>query len=194
MKKSLFLFTLVFFASLIFIFSSCNNVKLTNQEAQSLVTKTLNLPQKFSKAVPANWNFEPVGKLEREGYVSKYGVGYIVQHYRLNILDKGKPYYMGTQGKDSEGEDIPIFKSFDVDFNEITGIAINKEAQTASVRFSLKAINITPIGNLLEENINNPRNGELVFKKFDNGWQLESDQNKSGVEFVKEIWWGRRNR
>ena len=85
------------------------------------------------------------------------------------------------------------FKTFDIGFNDISGIALDKDQQTATVRFTIKAINITPVGRLLEQNVDAPRSGELVFKKFDKGWQLQSNQNISSVDLVKQIYWPNRN-
>jgi len=175
---------------ILIIFSGCNQIKLTNEEAQKLIIKELSLPQKFAKNVSANWSSD-ADKLVKEGFMYRKEVGFIVLHYRGYITEKGKPFYLGKNGKDNELEDVFNFKTFDADFDAITGIAINKDDQTATVRFTLKPINVTPIGTLIEENINNTRNGELVFKKFDNGWQLAKDQNKGGTELVKEIWWGK---
>lgn len=76
---------------------------------------------------------------------------------------------------------------------KITGISIEKESQIATVRFTLKATNITPIARTLSRigyikySLDNALSGELIFKKFNNGWQLHSDQNKSSNEIVNEI-------
>ncbi len=42
---------------------------------------------------------------------------------------------------------------------------------------------------MTERNITNPRNGELIFKKFDNGWQLV-DNTKPALTLVRQIFWG----
>ena len=184
---------IIVFVFTVGLFSNCNQITLTNQEAQALIVRALLLPQKFNEEVNANSN-DPLGvgkkcqKIEDNGFVWKEGNW--IYGYTLHVTDKGKPYLLG-QGKDMHGKNTLQFQAFDIDFNEVTGIAINKEQQTASVRFSLKAINISPISRLLEENINNPRNAELVFKKFDNGWQLAVDQNKPAIDMVKKIWWGK---
>jgi len=174
--------------------TGCNQVKLEDQEARNLVVSTLGLPQKFTEEVNAN-SMDPLGSgrkcqaLEDAGFI--YKTGNWIYGYNLFCTDKGKPFLIG-QGKEMmQGKNTLKFQAFDIDFNQITGIAINKEQQTATVRFTLKATNVSPISRTLEKNIDNPRNGELVYKKFDKGWQLASDQNKTGTDMVREIWWGR---
>jgi len=174
--------------------SSCNKFKLEDQEAKNLVISTLNLPQKFTEEVNAN-TMEPLGSgrkcqiLEDAGFI--YKEGNWIYGYNLYCTDKGKPYLIGEGKEHMQGKNTLKFQAFDIDFDQITGIAINKEQQTAIVRFTLKATNVSPISRAVEKNIDNPRSSELVYKKFDKGWQLASDQNKSGIDLVREIWWGR---
>lgn len=174
------------------LFASCGEkIDLPNQEAQALVEKTLNLPQKFRSEINGtnysrNATNHPCTKLEKAGYIlvhTSWGYPY----HTISATEKGNQYYLG-EGESSNGNNTLLFKTIDVGFGEITGIAIDEEQKTATVRFTLKAINITPIGRILENNIDNPRNSELVFKKFDNGWQL-ADQNISGTEFVRSVFW-----
>lgn len=194
MKKTLL--NIIVFAFTIGMLPGCSSVNLNDQEAQDLIVKTLNLPQKFRQDVSGNGiDFLGEGRyypiLERAGYLTSKGNW--LYGYELHVTNKGRPYYMGEGERDTQGHRKLMFKTFDIDFDKITGIAINKEQKTATIRFTLKAINITPIGRLLEKNIDNPRPGELVFKKFDNGWQLEFEQNKSAVKLVQEIFWSKRN-
>ena len=177
------------------LFASCGEkIDLPNQEAQALVEKTLNLPQIFRSAVNADnydWNGanHPCYKLEQEGFISVYIERFMgcQQGSKITVTDNGNPYFLG-EGKRKGFNNTLLFKTMDVGFGDITGIAIDAEQKTATVRFTLKAINITPIGRILENNIDAPRNSELVFKKFDNGWQL-ADQNISGTEFVRSVFW-----
>ena len=171
----------------IIIFSSCSQINMTDQEAQALIVKTLNLPQNFRVAIDTR-NYERCSTMEREGYITVMGQGmWVAADHHLSVTEKGRIYYLGEGEKTWLMSNTLLFRTFDIDFDRIGGIAINKEQQTATVRFSLKAINITPVGRLLLNNIDNPKNGELVFKKFDTGWQLASGQNKSGSELVREI-------
>ena len=192
-KKNYYSVLLILVFSL--LFAACGEkIDLPNQEAQSLVEKALNLPQKFRSEVNgANYDWyganHPAYKLEQEGYIIVNLDRFMgaVLGCRLIVTEKGNQYYLG-EGRKRDGSNTLLFKTIDVGFGDITGIAINKEEKTATVRFTLKAINITPIGRILENNIDNPKNAELVFKKFDNGWQL-ADQNISGTEFVRSIYW-----
>src|ERR1035437_9380728 len=192
MKQITHLLTIIITILTSITFTNCSQVKLSDQEAQTLIVKTLNLPQRFREDVSGNsidflgeGRFYP--KLEKAGFITASGNW--LYGYKLHVTEKGKPYYMGVGKKDSQGNKTLMFKTFDIDFNGITGIAINKEQETATIRFSLIATNVTPVGRLLGKNIDSPQNGELIFKKFDNGWQLASGQNKTGTDLVKEIFW-----
>ena len=175
----------------IFTLVCCNQIKLNNEEAGNLVIQSLGLPQKFNKTVS---NRES-DILNQEGYVVKeagkyvgssthFGIDYIPE--KLEVTKKGKPYLI-KMAKNSSGDPLLTFKTYDIDFGSITGIAIDKEQKTAIVRFTVVATNVTPIANLLERRFEHPLNGELVFKKFDSGWQLKSDQNKTPRELVNDI-------
>jgi len=160
-----------------------------------LIVKTLKLPQEFKREINAA-NYDSYGKqhpcykLQREGYITMSRHGAWLD-YDLSVTEKGSRYYLG-EGKYRNGSNTLLFKTFDIDFNEIIGIAFNQEQRTATIRFSLKAINITPIGRILENNIDNHQNGELVFKKFDTGWRLAYGQTISRTELVREIFWSQK--
>ena len=188
--KKITIALLALITSLTFI--SCKQLKMSDEEAQTLVTKALNLPQKFSKNVAGTGGFGDVSDaLEQAGYIRKSGSW--LYGYSLSVTDMGKPY-LASSGKDAMyGTTTLSFLTLDIDFGEITGVVINKDQETATVRFTLKAINVTPIGKMVEKNIDAPKNGELIFKKFENGWQLASENNKSGVDLVKGIVWGNNN-
>lgn len=194
MKKIACFFTIyLIFTSTLFI--SCKNLKLSNEEAKDIILKSLNLPQRYFEEINANI-MDPLGagskcdKLEREGFV--YKTGNWIYGYTLNVTDKGKPYVIG-QGQDAMYSQSTLkFQAFDLDFDQITGIAINNEQATATVRFTLKATNISPISRALDSKIDNPKNGQLVFKKFDSGWQLEANQGRTGIELLNIILHGER--
>ena len=82
-----------------------------------------------------------------------------------------------------------IFQGYRIDLGDVTGIAVYKKQQIVLIRFYLKATNITPISEALHDNINTVRNSELIFKKFNNGWQLASENNKSKDDLLRNIWW-----
>lgn len=170
--------------------TSCNNLKLTNEEAKNLITGTLGLPQKFNEDVSGS-NIFRWDKAMKAGFI--YDPGNCSWGCTLRATEKGKPFLISDKITGSGGYydyNTLYFQGFDIDFGEVTGIAVNKEQQTAVIRFNLKATNISPVSQVLQDNINNVRSSELVYKKFDNGWQLASEQNKSGVDYVREIWWG----
>ena len=192
MKNIKFIFMLLISIAL----SSCNQTKLDNSEAAGLIKKTLELPKTYRE--DCGWGsdvsmFGAAGKLDalkEDGLISyniEYHGAFTDPSLYLTPTDKGKPYFMG------QNSNIFMFKTNDIDFDQITGISIDKETQIATVRFTLKATNISPIARSLSRkgyikySLDNPINGELIFKKFDNGWQLQSDQNKSSNEIVNEM-------
>jgi len=168
---------------------------MTDEEAEILIKKELNLPKKFNEEINANSN-DPLGEgakcysLEKAGYV--YTTGNWIYGYNLYTTAKGKPYLIG-EGKDSwSGKNTLKFKAFDIDFDKVTGIALNKETQIATVRFTLKAINISPISLAIDKDFDSIKNGELEFKKFDKSWQLSNNSSKTGTDLLKEIWWAKK--
>ncbi len=177
--------------------SSCDNLKMTNEEATSLVRQAVNLnvPQHFQADIGINGmgQARELNALSQEGvltwtYQNNFG-GFPIYLVTLNMPDHIKQYYLGKNKRTQ----FDVFKTNDFDLDQITGISINKNDQTATVRFTLKATNVTPIGQALNKNnlllykVDRPANGELVFKKFDNGWQLQSDINLSSDDRLMKI-------
>lgn len=181
-------------------FTGCNQVKLENNETEGLIKKTLELPKTYRD--DCGWDsgvsmFGASGKLDAlqaDGLITyniEYHGAFNDPSLNLSPTDKGKPYFLG------QNSNIYKFKTNDIDFDQITGISIDKETKIATVRFTLKATNVTPVARSLSRkgyikySLDNPLNGEIIFKKFDNGWQLESDQNKSSNDMVNQILNGR---
>ena len=173
-------------STILFFLESCKRLTLNNDEAKQLVTKTLGLPQKYVQTVNANDNLNNASDLlEQEGYVTKSGSW--IYGYTLNSTDLGSEYIDNVGKEPMYGKNTITFKTLEIDFGEITGVSLNEDNQTATVRFSLKAINITPVGKILcSKIIDNSKNGELIFKKFESEWQLEN-LTKSSQELVKNI-------
>lgn len=191
MKK---IFSLAFIVSV--LFSSCKQLKLENEEAEGLVKKSLELPK--TDVYSVGWGpgvsmfgaSGPLDALQKEELITyeiEYHGAFSDPTLTLTPTDKGQPFLKGNN------ENVYKFKTNEIDFDKILGISINKENQTATVRFTLKATNITPIATALKKegyikhSLNNPFQGELIYKKFDTGWQLQSNSNKSSSEMVKEI-------
>lgn len=178
------------------LFTSCNQVKLTNDEAKVLIIRTLNLPITFRHDVdkrPSMGSGFELDGLRKAGLIT--GSEYLDSRrlIEIQITEIGESSFMG------ENSSAYMFKTNDIVFDQITGISINKEEQTATIRFSLKAKNVTLAAYALaktdagfsgEKYINysliNPLSGEFIFKKFDNGWQL-LDQGKSSSDLLNQI-------
>jgi len=190
-------FTTIYLIIVIAIFTSCNNTTLSNEEAKAILVKTLNLPIQYSFNVnkrPTMASGFKLKGLRDAGLIT--GSDYLDVHtpIRIQITEKGKSSFLG------ENREAYMFKTNDVDFDQITGILINGEEKTAIVRFTLKATNVTPAGIALSQtqagfsgkkyinyNLNSPIPAEFTLKKFDNGWQLQSDQNKTSSELLDDI-------
>jgi len=201
MKK----YNLVIIYVIVILFTSCNRTSLNNDEASRLIRESLKLPHQNSQSVGMG-SYE-IAPLKNEGYIE---VSYDKrdpwnQKMILEITAKGQPYYLGKIDKQYHGADY-YFKTSDIDLNDINGISVDNESKTAIVRFTLKVTNTTPIADIMINLINRqamndvifpakkyypPQNemieGELVFKKFDNGWQLNSEQNNSNNYVIKRL-------
>lgn len=192
MKNSILIFATIALA----ILFGCNQTKLTNDEAKVLIIKTLNLPVTYrhdiNKRPSMGSGFELDG-LRSAGLIAGSEYLDVNRPIEIQITETGQSSFMG------ENNNAYMFKTNDIDFDQITGISINKEEQTATVRFSLIAKNATIAAYALAKtdrgfsgkkyinySLINPLNGELAFKKFDNGWQL-LEQGKSSSDLLNQI-------
>jgi len=169
-------------------FASCkteSSLSLSNDDAKTLVVQTLNLPMKFSTIIKSGYLSSKTVELENQGYITKSWS--TAAAYTYYPTDMATPYLV------NDGTGKLNLRTLDIDFDNITGISINKEQQTATVRFTLKSTSVTPVGRILERINDNPQNGELVYKKFDTGWQLQSDQNTNSESMVRKIYWSNNN-
>lgn len=179
------------------IFTSCLQVKLSNDEAKNLIVRALNLPVSYrhdiDKRPSMGSSFELDG-LRKAGLIT--GSEYLDSRrlIEIQITEFGKSSFIG------ENNEAYMFKTNGIDFDQITGISVNMEEQTAIVRFTLKATNVTLAAYALAEtdagfsgkkyinySLRNPLKGELAFKKFDSGWQLQFEQDKSSSELLNQI-------
>ncbi|MCX6223031.1 MAG: hypothetical protein NTZ69_18845 [Bacteroidia bacterium] len=192
MKNQMIIFAIV----MIVLCSSCNQVKLTNEEAKTLVVRTLGLPITYRHDIdkrPTMGSGFELGGLRNAGLITGSETLDSRRAIEIQITEMGQSSFIG------ENNDAYMFKTNDIDFDQITGISINKEEQTATIRFSIKAKNVTLAAyalaktkagfsgrNYLNYSLINPLNGELVFKKFDNGWQL-LEQGKSSSVLLNQL-------
>ena len=187
---------LIFVLLLTLAFSSCNQVKLDNIEAEGLIKRTLELPKSYSYSVGwgqgvSMWGASgPLDALQSAGLITyniEYHGAFSDPSLYLSTTELGKPYFLG------QNSNVCEFKTNDIDFDKITGISINKESQTAIIRFSLKATNVTLAGYALAQkkyikySLSGSIIGELVYKKFDSGWQLEAEQAKPSSDLLNQI-------
>lgn len=107
------------------LFSNCDQMNMTTQEGQALIVKNLTLPQKFSESVDGS-NYWKWNKIMEEGYISD--PGNCSWGCKLRPTAKGKQFLIG-EGKSGNMFDYNFlrFVGFEIDFNQIEGIAINKE-------------------------------------------------------------------
>jgi len=178
-------------------FISCNQIKLENSEAEELIKTNLNLPHDYNISILSHSSNEDYfNLLQQSGLITwkfdwvEYWAGSVISRsYEcdISLTDKGTPFLIEKNSNENPYPSMKLyvykFKGYTINLNAITGISINKEDQTAIVRYSLKASNMTPFAESLQgtkyvkHSLNSDINGELVFKKFDTGWQLASVQN-----------------
>lgn len=188
MKGIIVIFLTISFA----ILTSCTKVKLSNNEAERLVKSSLNLPM-LCEAAFYDSDCRP---LISQGILLGNDL------YNLQVSEEYKKYF--SQKLERKGR-YPMsqyrFKAYDIDLDAITGLSVDKESETAIVRFSLKVANATPFVNNarffairnfesdVSENINTNSkfNGELRFRKFDTGWQLESSPSQGYSSILESI-------
>jgi hypothetical protein len=176
---------------------SCNQIKLGNSEAEELIKTNLNLPHDYNIDILSHSSNEKYfNLLQQSGLITwkfdwvEYWAGSVISRsYEcdISLTDKGAPFLIEKNSNENPYPSLALyvykFKGYTINLNAITGISINKEDQTATVRYSLKASNITPFAQTLQgtkyvqHSLNTDIIGELVFKKFDTGWQLASVQN-----------------
>lgn len=173
-------------ALLSLILSNCNQIKLEKEEARALVEKTLGVPAVLNLQLGADKRMADL--LQQNGLLTcewewEDRFGMHSYDYKFECTEKGKPYYNGSNS----------FRACDMILGTIDGISINKEDQTAIIRFSLVATEITPVAFALENTkylgykLTGGIEGELVYKKFDTGWQLQSGNDKSEIQLLNEI-------
>lgn len=196
---------------LLAFFTSCNQTKLSDEDAIKLVKMHLHLPAEFQHNVnrrPTMVSGFELDGLRDAGLIT--GAEYLDSRtpIQIEITEKGKSSYIGLGEVNMNTDNRFVayqFKTHDIDLGGITGIAINKEDQTAIIRFTLKAKNVTPAGIVFSKtkagfsgryfinySLDNYIDGELTFKKFDKGWQLQTDQNKSAEELLDQILNGKK--
>ena len=164
------------------VFTNCDQVKLSENDAKNLVEQSLNIPKEFSVSISSS-DASTLQVLLNDGVITDGKVDHSDNRKNYIVISEAcKQYNLGqTQNM---GHSEYLFKTYDIELEKINGISINKENQTAIVRFSLKITNITPFARSIVKannwyvpiykNLDDTINGELSFRKFDNGWQIET--------------------
>ena len=148
MKNNKLIFILLVFIA----FSNCTQLKLENNEAEVLIKKTLELPKQYREDIGLGYGASTwLDALQTDGfiiYTIDYHGAFTDPSLTLFPTDAGRPYYLGQDPNDSNKH---RFKTNDIDFYQIVGISVQKESKTATIRYSLKASNITPIARTLSK-------------------------------------------
>lgn len=84
----------------------------------------------------------------------------------IRLTEKGNKYLMR---KTDNGY---VVKIWDNDISQITGIQIFKEANSASVEYSVSHVNITPFGEVFKDK-NSIINRTATFSLYEDGWRIE---------------------
>lgn len=130
---------LIFASVALTIFTSCIQIKMTNDEAKSLIVTTLKLPVSYRHDIdkrPSMGSGFELGGLRNAGLITGSETLDSRRAIEIQITEIGQSSFLG------ENNDAYMFKTNDIDFDQITGISINKEEQTATIRFSIKAKNV----------------------------------------------------
>ncbi len=178
---------IIIFLSIILL-SSCSD-KLSNSEAEDLISEHFNLPKKEI------WVFEHnISHVGWKAYYDRYqplvrknllitrkkGRGLWSSLY-TSPTKKGKKYVVNDTGKKFEVELCTL------KFGKVLSIHEEPQTNTAKVKFTLVRTNFTPFGELyrthyddkpLEKTITK----SVLFKKFNDGWGV-ADFEK--LEFIK---------
>jgi len=136
MKKNVLIFATIALA----IITSCTQIKMNSDEAKSLIVTTLKLPITYrhdiDKKPSMGSGFELDG-LRNAGLITGSETLDSRRLIEIQITELGSSSFIG------ENNSAYMFKTNDIDFDQITGISVNKDVQTATIRFSLKAKNAT---------------------------------------------------
>ncbi len=171
--------------------TGCGGLNLSEQDAQTLVKSSKSLPHDYPVIIRNSSDNEAIlNLLQQNGLITwkfKWGNDYNGHSFDCDIYptDKGKGFFLGKsqqQGELGIMFENYMFKGYTMDFNQIVGISVNKENQTATVRYSQKATQVSPFAQLLANNtkfISQPLTSDItedvIFKKFDTGWQLATN-------------------
>ena len=177
---------IIFFLSVILL-SSCSD-KLSNSEAEDLISEYFNLP------VKETWVFDH--KISHIGWESYYNRFQPLVRKNLLITRKkdrgwgglytaptktGKKYVVNDTGKKFEVELCTL------KFGKVLRIHEEPQTNSAKVKFTLVRTNFTPFGELYRTHYDNKPlektiTKSVVFKKFNDGWGV-ADYEK--LEFIK---------
>jgi len=194
--RKIFLYVIIMISSFL---TSCKSTTLTEPEAEQLVISAMQLPLNYTASVGLGCygDTKSLDALQNDGLITYFidENDYGANRLHLTPTNNAAESYKGRDkivncpfGNQYQNY---IFEIFDYNFEKLTGISVDKETKTAIVRFTINQISITSVGTSLYQ-INRlgypffkPVNCELVFKKFDQGWQLESNQGRTGYELVE---------
>lgn len=165
---------------------------LSHAQAKVLIVKALGTPILFRHYIPLRktmcWGAD-IRSFQRKELIYYVDDREDIYNFFLKINSEYAQWYMG---QDENGCKL---KLYDIVFSGITGIATNPSTNVATVRFSLKATNISPFARCLVNvkigcterkyipfDLDTPINGEMTFRKFDTGWQLDGQMANMSKE------------
>jgi len=178
--------------------SNSNNDFFGTSEAQKLIVAALNLPKECTEKVAVG-DEVTLSRLKQGGAIVEGFVNNSNFHENyIEVSESNKKYFLGkiTSG----GSDYPsyLFKTFNLDLGKIEGISVNKENQTAQVRFTIEYKDVSPFGRILGQytseggngfriDIEKPITAEFNFRLFDTGWKLEITESIRGYSLLDQI-------
>ena len=173
------------------LFTACTS-GLSHTEAEGLISKVIGLPKTYIHTVYNKkrlcWGSD-LTQFGNDGLITFDTHHSWEERIDVFVTAKGKPWYVGKNSKGWQ------FKMYRIVFGSVTGISMNESKTIATIRFTLKADGITPFARSLangpgpcntspaiEFDLDKPVNSELIFRKFDTGWQLDEEASGKNLE------------
>ena len=191
----------LFILSILLFIISCDSNELTREKAKEIIVMDKNYPKS------ATYNFSHgtirMDKQEMDGYktlinaglinikileTEKWNMGYAKFLVLVSLTEQANDYVEGSTTQRSTNYKSKAYyvyktpvKIFDQLFNEITGIRVNDESNSAQVEYTEERTNYTPFHDFLRA-----RYGPQVYKKptlierdadlalYDDGWRMNN--------------------
>lgn len=177
-----------YFLSAAILVSACDKQNLDRDTAKELIIAEYKLPEVVDHSISAgdptvakkllDLGFEKDGlvKIMRKQTFNEMGMPWI------QFTEKGKAYFLPTPEEDIryQGQNVKLASK---EFDQIKGIVMGKDNNTALVEFSVSFKDPTPFAKLSKD-LSGPKVLKAFFIKYDSGWKID---NKKGAYMLMEF-------